>query len=55
MVVHGHVEIEMKMVKMMVARGHVEMVLEMLTNYDGIWRCRDSNKNNKKSWWHVDM
>ena len=39
----------------MVVHGHVEMVLKMLKNYGGSWTCRNDIENAEKLWWHMDM
>ena len=52
---HGHVEMELKMLKIMVAHGHVEMEAKLLKNGGGAWTCRAGAKNVEKFWWHMDM
>ena len=65
---HGHVEMELKMSKIMVAHGHVEMEVKLLVNYGGTWTCKEMLKNDggtwtcrgggenvEKLWWHLDM
>ena len=39
----------------MVAHGHVEMELKMLKNDVGTWTCRGGGENVDKLWWHLDM
>ena len=39
----------------MAAHGHVEVEVKMLKNYGGTWTCRDGGKIVEKRWWHMDM
>ena len=39
----------------MVAHGHVEMEVKILKNLGGTWTRRDGGKNVEKLWWRMDI
>ena len=55
MVAHGHVEVEVKMLKNDGGTWTCRDGGKLLKNGGGTWTCRAGTKNVEKFWWHMDM